>query len=293
MTLGECERRELPEDIRSFTFRGRYDHVNQRLIELAQLAALPPKTKIRVLDVGCGVLHFGSPTLHDLWDALAAHRIEPVIVGVDPNIPPALKPSYRKIRYRSTMGKTRGTFDIVRMLHVIEHVAPHEYEELRNEALRRLRDGGLFIVSQQIARWKRDSRGEYPRLMDPVTKIAQRRGWGMEPVDLLPDVRLPAQCGFGFLLDPEQHALQYQEFRERLRNGLETMPITINERGFAAALRVLEDASWKALDHELFGSQDTGVLYGSTNRGRWSRQDMELSARETASRFHRKYKTTT
>ena len=132
------ELRWLPEDPSQMTWRGRYTHVYRFVAELLKFVDWEEDSSISILDIGCGIAPFGSPTLHDFWEFLERRFLQPAITGVDPVFPPELGARH-PITYQHEVAQVSGKFDIVCMLHVVEHVSYRIYSDLRMQALQRLR----------------------------------------------------------------------------------------------------------------------------------------------------------
>jgi len=81
------------------TFRGRYNHVDEATLVLIGLKEMPSGGKIRVLDFAGGVLPFGAPTAHELYDQIAAAGQVPEILVIDKTLPEDLRPSYPDVKY--------------------------------------------------------------------------------------------------------------------------------------------------------------------------------------------------
>lgn len=278
----EWEFRQLPECPSGLTFRGRYSHVDKRLIELCGINQLQKGSIVRVLDVGCGILNFGSPTMHDLWDALIEAGIHPEMVGVDQTIPKDLVPTYSKITYQPHL-PVCGEFDVVRMLRVWEHMSQNAYDELRTKALGLLRDGGCFIATQAIGRWKLDSAGYDLRRVGPAVKIAQKREGKLVAVDLLPDTILPWNSCF---MGDKRVLADYALYRKRVSKGEEDIAIIYDERNLESVISYLNCYSPEVLEEDSEDAQcDRGLLRGdSLSKG--SLEQVKIAGQETAKYFH-------
>lgn len=101
--------------------------------------------RCRLLDIGCG------------WNARFLRALEPFIacgVGIDEKAPafPAGTISTRRLRLGSTLPFPDGSFDVVTMLAVLEHLA--EPEAIVQDIRRVLAPGGYFCgtVPSQMAK---------------------------------------------------------------------------------------------------------------------------------------------
>ena len=247
------EYRFLPEEPGRMTYRRRYEHIDNHLCAyLIDFRSVSRDKKMRVLDIGCGVSKFGSPTLHDLWDAMRDKHYMPTqlrFVGVDVCAAEVVTPTY-PIQYITDLRdlSAREQFDIIRMLRIVEHVTSEEYERLRREGLSRVRDGGFFICTQQLGRWKLDSCGYDLRKLSPIIKIMQRRRRTFVTVALLPDALLPPACAPFFGDDAERR--EYVEYRRAVMAGEKSLERALDYHGFGVGLSYLRGYSTGVLSQQ-------------------------------------------
>jgi len=258
------ESRQLPQSQQQFTFRGRYQHLDKELCKILALKRHEGRT-LRILDVGCGVMSFGSPTLHHLYDELAGLGVRPVVVGVDKHIPNNLNPINTHICYARTLEEVTGVFDIVRILHVVEHLEPDVYIQLRDRLLEYLRTAGIFIATQVIMRSrfnKLDLDTDWSR-MAPTIKIAQKMREGLLAIDLLPDMPIPDWVSS----NPELEGTDlYKKYRELIASGKEDVPTELCLDDFNATVSWLLDLKLSVLGYEIMNQGPGSVDF----RNWWS-----------------------
>ncbi len=254
------EKRQLPDIPQWMTFRGRYVHTDKKLIEYIKLEDHHGSV-IRVLDVGCGVLPFGSPTLHDLWDVLSIHGVKPVMVGVDANLPCNIEPTYLDITYAAELNQVSGKFDVVRMLHLVEHLKGKDYNTLRNAALSKLRQGGIFVATQKLESY--NPRKEYWSLLPPSIKIAQKVADGIRAITLLPEVQLRSWM-LGYVLGGIDLGA-YAQHKKNILEGKEKMPLKLALGQHKEVMEHLVYFKPDALDYESmwreYGGRYPGDVY--------------------------------
>lgn len=210
----EYEAKQLPVEPWNMTFRGRYSQQDQ---EIAQRLAVTPGTEVTMLDFAGGVMPFGSPTAHDFIDTYASLGGNATVTVVDSTIPDDLTPSYPDVNYFDQLDKVEShTFDVVRALHVIEHMKPEDYKETRQQLVDRTRDGGILVVTQRIWTWSMKRQERIFR--SPMIKVMQKRGDALMPVMLLPDTYVPWN-GSPNAHTYEEHLEDYHKFREKVTSG--------------------------------------------------------------------------
>lgn len=241
------ESQQLPDHPLMITFRGRYSHADKKLAELLKLDE-HRGASIRVLDVGCGVLTFGSPTMHDIYEMFVGHGIKPTMVGVDTKLPPDLKPFYPAIRYKTSLTSLRGIFDIVRMFHLVEHMSGGDYNALRSKALSHLRHGGMFMTTQKLEYYSQRKDDWY--LLNPTIKMAQKTASGIEAIELLPEVLLPDWVRGNFFMGEESIVREYSEHRTAVADGREKIPLTLDIEGCEKVYRHLVNLKTDVLRYE-------------------------------------------
>lgn len=246
----EEEAKELPEDPQKMTYRGRYEHLDKKMTDLICLKELPKNKTVRFLDFAGGVLSFGSPTAHDIVDEFKESGHQADVSVVDTNIPEEFNPNHSEAHYLKSLEESEGEFDVVRVLHLLEHVEEDEYKEIRKKLIKKLKVGGLFISTQGLSRYHQSSDDIYK--LDPVIKIMQKRKtkFGQSvlvPIALLPDSIVPWNEG---------DLSEYIKLREEVRKGEKTIPKALDEEGFKKVLRHLNHdipRSLEQLQDETFG----------------------------------------
>lgn len=246
----EEEIKELPENPKRMTYRGRYEHLDKEMMDLVDLKELPKDKTVRFLDFAGGVLSFGSPTAHDIVDKFKESGHQTDISVVDTDIPKEFNPSHPEVHYLKSLEESEGKFDVIRVLHLVEHIKEDEYKEIRKKLIKKLKVGGLFISTQGLARYHQSSEDIFR--LDPVIKIMQKRKtkFGQStlvPIALLPDPIVPWNEG---------DLSEYTKFREEVRRGEKTIPKVLDEEGFKKVLRHLNHDipySLKKLQDETFG----------------------------------------
>lgn len=242
------EWRALPEDPRNLTFRGRYEQLDRFLLHnLLHLDKIKGSREIRVLDFAGGVLEFGSPTAHDLYDAIQSSGHNPEITVVDKNIPQDLTPSYPTIKYSEELPSGRGKFNIVRMLRFEEHVDYASYEDARKGVIELLREGGIFITTQPVGYWKRDSYDEVLITGSPVIKIMQKRKGELVPLRIFPDTLVPNYYN-PFMHDNRNE--EYEKFKQKVKTGEEEIKAELDMRGYKTAAGLIKRSRPEIVSHE-------------------------------------------
>jgi len=262
-SVRQQEARELPEDPSKMTFRGRYDALDRKTFELAGLDRAPKDRPVRILDFAGGVMAFGSPTAHDLVDKVEASDHKAEVDVVDTSIPDELKPNYPEVQYHPSMDDVDGEFDIVRMLHLVEHVRKEEYDRIREQLVNRVREGGLFIATQYFdKKFSRDPERSSGPL--PAThKIMQKREGKLVPIELFPDSPPPGPDH-----QHENFLEAYKQFREDVRVGKATVTTELATDG----LQRVEDwinadnRPWKQVLQEEKAEVWTGNAHGDIRK---------------------------
>ncbi len=280
------EFRWLPEDPSQMTWRGRYTHVHKFLAKSLKLTRGKKNDALSILDIGCGIAPFGSPTLHDMWDFLKEYSLKPFIMGIDSTFPPDLVPRCPIVyRHKMEMGKIRRMFDIVCILHLVEHAPYETYHFLRTRALRRLRNGGIFIATQQLGRWKMDPAGPDIRRLPNIIKVMQKRVNGLVVVGLLPDPVVPWPRWF-LSTDREANLREYAHYRTRVLMGAEELPRNeLDEDGFRTTLSWLTLYPAEILQYEALESMIKEGNLTRVMRKQFDSKEVARTARNAATWF--------
>jgi hypothetical protein len=244
----EWESRHLPEHPFNQTFRGRYEYLDTQMLDLIGVEKLPSGTEINVLDFAGGVLPFGSPTAHDLFDAIQGIGLKPKITVVDKNIPANLEPNYPEIKYKNSIDDVKGDLDIVRILHLAEYIgetiSQEEYDEIHRKLSSQLREGGLMITSQRLF-WINERTDGNQRPFPPVIKIMQKRNGILMPIALIPDSLVVYNYkSLGANYDPKNPDLDmtlYLDFRESVLNGTAEIKRGVDSTGFETTVSALNE----------------------------------------------------
>jgi hypothetical protein len=244
--IKEEEQKVLPEDPEKLTYRGRYDELDKNTLKLIQIETLPKNTPLDILDIGSGVLEFGAPTLHDLDDRIKKTGHKANITGIDPQMPESINPSHPDIKYYKSTSEVTGSFDIVRILRVAEHIETSAYEELKKYATDSLRDGGLLILTQYLGYMHFDKYyGDYSvKKLPPLTKIVQKRGNKLVTISLEADPKTPFNFNDFSNLD------NYKNFRNKVASGQEKIIPELDVKGYNMSVGVLQKYPAECLDFE-------------------------------------------
>ena len=117
----------------------------ERWLQAQRFAQVMPyiHARSRILDVGC---HDGALFQHIVH--LVADNAE-VHVGIDPDIdPPVFQPHYQLLRgsFPDDL-PAMGTFDVITMLGVLEHLLPDQLSGVGTRCAQLLKPGGYFIIT--------------------------------------------------------------------------------------------------------------------------------------------------
>jgi hypothetical protein len=240
---------DLPEEAAFLTFRGRYSHIDRYVMKLAGVARLPRGSELAVLDIAGGVRPYGSPTAHDLHQAIFGLGMTPRITVADRHIPADLRPSRPDIVYTGTLPPAGARFDIVRMLNLVSYLTPGDYAELRRQAVSRLRPGGLFVTTQRHVfkpGWPDEA------LPTTLTKVMQLREVAGEralvTVALLPDVAHP--CPRWNIVGVDERPAEYRRWRNGLISSGEPIPRRIDLERNRVTLEALSHRPPLVLERE-------------------------------------------
>jgi hypothetical protein len=240
--LIQRERSELPEHPSRMTFRGRYKHVDSALVKLLGTDTLKKFGKVNFLDYAGGVLHFGSPTVHDLIDLLKGIEVKVNATVVDKFIPDNLVPNYSEVKYLLPQERPlTEKYDLVRLLRLIEHISKDEYNEIRESLIPQIREGGIFITSQILYYFK--DFGEREMRQSPIIKIMQKQDGVLVPISILPDTVVP------FVTDLDTYAV----FRQDVQNRNKGIKIIMHDEDLRGAKYLINrniEMGVKALDFE-------------------------------------------
>jgi len=261
------------------TFRGRYNHVDEATLVLIGLKEMPSGGKIRVLDFAGGVLPFGAPTAHELYDQIAAAGQVPEILVIDKTLPEDLRPSYPDVKYSSSLNGVRGEAQIVRAIHVVEHMEKDEYRKVRKELLDKLANGGLFISLQQPCYIGGQGADIDLKPLPQVIKIMQKRDRLMVPVALLPDTQVPfVQSplmpidGSGRKSVIEEHLSGYAQFREGVKMGTEQINRSLDQSGYELTIKHVN-----RLPHQMLNGEDRQYSFDAIRENGWREDHDTLS----------------
>lgn len=251
--IKELERKELPNDPEKMTFRGRYEHVDRKILDLIGIQDLNKGETIRVLDFAGGVLNFGSPTAHDLSDKITEAGLKAEIDVVDKFLPPDLKPSYFSVGYHDNLDSAQGTYDIIRSLRVLEWIDYEEYEKIRVHLLDHLKEGGIFVTNQYVKKIKTysDFTTSSSAGTPMVIKIMQKREGSLVPIALLPDAIVPQPPGTSGT--SKEYMQKYNEMREKAKKGEIDLAGRLDEEGFQETVEYLKQFKMPTLDSDQLG----------------------------------------
>lgn len=231
----------LPERPEALTYRGRYDVLDKKIIDLIGLNNFHSEKPIRVLDFGAGVLSFGSPTAHDLIDKIEATNNQAQIEVVDTNIPNDLNPSYSEVKYHHNINKAQGQFDIVKALRVFEHLPKDEINEVSQNLMDKVREGGIYVSTPIMTRYKEVGSGvEHP--LPTFIKILQKREGHMIPIAVLPATNVyPKPSGLGGFITEEESSYRqkYETYRKAVMEGKESTDQGFDQEGLTETLTLI------------------------------------------------------